>query len=163
MRSRDGSNKSLHFGDSFSSEEASVLTSTLPPQTPCVRPVEALYAQMGKPRHREALLSSPSCPLKKEKKKKKKRITSTSIRPQLSEEGAQHRCPPREPSPRPWPASGLVTTPGAPSEPRSSSTSTGRVPEPLHPGGGLWPPVSSAQDLLYFREEDLCIICGYIS
>lgn len=116
-------------------------------------------AQRGSP-----LLSSPPTSSQK-KKKEKNRTTSTSIRPWQSEEEklSTAALPVNLPIPRPWPTLGLVTTLGASSKPHSSSTSTGRVPESLYPGGGLWPPVSSAQDLLYFREEDVCIICGYIS
>lgn len=65
------------------------LNTTPPPPTPCVRPTEALNAQMGKPRHREDLLSSPllSPYVPSKKEKCKKMTTSTSSRPRLSEEG----------------------------------------------------------------------------
>lgn len=51
-------------------------------------------------------------------KSKKKRITSTSFRPRLSEEGKPSTAAlPGKPTPRPWPTSGLVTTLGFPPSP----------------------------------------------
>lgn len=82
-----------------------------------------------------------------------------SIRPWLSEKGK----PSRVTYFKALAQLGLGNHTGAYAKPHSSSTSTGTVLESLHPGGEQWPSVSSAQDLLYFREEDLCIICGYIS
>lgn len=66
----------------------------------------------------------------------KKRLTNTSIKPRLSKQKPSTAAllgnPLQGLSP-PW---AMVTTPGASFKPHSSSTSTGRVPEPLHPDSG---------------------------
>lgn len=95
-----------------------------------MRPREALNAQMGKPRHREALLSSPLplCPLKKNEMKVDNQY---SIRPWLSEEGKPFRVTHFKALAQ----LGLGNHTGAYAKPHSSSTSTGTVLESLHPGG----------------------------
>lgn len=124
------------------------------------------WGSQGTERLSSPLLSPPIPlhPLKKNRKQNKtKRLNSSSIKPWLSEGKPSTATLPGVPLQGLSPPLAMVTTPGASSKPYSSSTSTGRVHEPIHPGGGLWPPGSSAQDLRYFREEVLCIICGYIS
>lgn len=78
---------------------------------------------------------------KRRKKKKKgyKWLTSTSIKPRLSEGKPSTAVLPGNPLQGLGPPWALVTTPGVSSKPHSSSTSTGRVPEPLYLGMGCGP------------------------
>lgn len=88
-----------------------------------------MNAQMGKPRHREALLSSPlfsspllypplpSSPSSSPQKRERERLDSTSIKPWLSEGKPSTAALPGIPLQGLSPPLAMVTTPGASSKP----------------------------------------------
>lgn len=100
-------------------------------------------AQRGSPLLSTPFLSSSLSPSPlsstlhpfKNKKKEKKGLNSTSIKPWLSEGKPRTAALPGIPLQGLSAPLAMVTTPWASSKPYSSSTSTGRVPEPLSSWG----------------------------